>query len=212
MDVAPAGGAQPVNQTGQAVLDATLQVIGERGVRGATTRAIAQAAGVNEVTVFRHFGNKTNLIQSAVNNRFAAVERQAVHYTGDIEADLASLAQGIHAALAALGPVARSVFAELPLDPQLADGIAGPRELFGAVSAMLGRYQREGLLADEPAGSLIPAFIGPILIRVLLFTDNPVAPPGLTAQPFDVRGHVKRFLYGRLATPQADQRPTEVGP
>ena len=45
--------------TATALLDAALLVIGERGVKGATTRLIAERAGVNEVTLFRKFGTKT---------------------------------------------------------------------------------------------------------------------------------------------------------
>jgi AcrR family transcriptional regulator len=187
---------EAVNQTSQAILDATLKVLGQRGIRGATTRAIAHEAGVHEVTLFRHFNNKNNLIQSAINGRFAAVKRDAVQYTGDIEADLVKLAQGLSTAIETIGPVARLIFAELPLNPELAAGIAGPRELFGAVSAMLGRYQQEGSLEPEPPGALIPAFAGPIVMR-LLFTDNPVA-PAETAVAFDAARHVNYFLHGRL--------------
>jgi AcrR family transcriptional regulator len=49
-----------------AILEATLRVFGESGSRGATTRRIAQEAGVNEVTLFRHFGSKEKLLQEAL--------------------------------------------------------------------------------------------------------------------------------------------------
>lgn len=39
-----------------------MQVFAEAGFRGATTRRIAEAAGVNEVTLFRQFKSKTALI------------------------------------------------------------------------------------------------------------------------------------------------------
>lgn len=38
----------------------------ERGFLGATTRRIAQAAGVNEVTLFRRFGSKQALLKEAI--------------------------------------------------------------------------------------------------------------------------------------------------
>ncbi|MDR1711288.1 MAG: TetR/AcrR family transcriptional regulator [Propionibacteriaceae bacterium] len=196
-----------VNQTRQAILDATFQVLAEGGLRGATTRGIAQAAGVNEVTIFRHFGSKNNLITCALNTRFAAVRREAVQYTGDIEADLIRLASNVGAALEAFGPVVRTLFAELPLDPELASGVVGPRELFSAITAMLNRYQQAGLLVNEPGGSLVPAFIGPLFVRFLVM-GHPVAPVELGA-PFDAERHVKRFLYGRLAVPadSGDKEP-----
>lgn len=43
------------------ILRAFLQLVSERGIEATTTRAVAQEAGVNEVTIFRHFGDKANL-------------------------------------------------------------------------------------------------------------------------------------------------------
>lgn len=48
------------------ILRAATQVYSETGFRGATTRQIAQKAGVNEVTLFRHFGSKTALLHEAI--------------------------------------------------------------------------------------------------------------------------------------------------
>jgi AcrR family transcriptional regulator len=48
------------------LLEAALKVFAEHGTRGATTRRIAHAAGVNEVTLFRHFGSKDGLLREAL--------------------------------------------------------------------------------------------------------------------------------------------------
>lgn len=48
------------------ILAAAARVYAEHGFRGATTRRIAEAAGVNEVTLFRTFGSKGALIQAAL--------------------------------------------------------------------------------------------------------------------------------------------------
>ena len=48
------------------ILGAAALVYAELGFRGATTRRIAQVAGVNEVTIFRIFGSKAKLIAEAV--------------------------------------------------------------------------------------------------------------------------------------------------
>ncbi len=47
------------------LLEAAIQVFAESGFRGATTRRIAEAAGVNEVTLFRRFKSKAALIDEA---------------------------------------------------------------------------------------------------------------------------------------------------
>jgi AcrR family transcriptional regulator len=46
--------------------EAALQVYAESGYHGATTRRIAAAAGVNEITLFRHFGSKDVLLRDAL--------------------------------------------------------------------------------------------------------------------------------------------------
>jgi AcrR family transcriptional regulator len=48
------------------LLEAAAVVYARTGFRGATTRLIAQEAGVNEVTLFRHFGSKEALIEEAL--------------------------------------------------------------------------------------------------------------------------------------------------
>jgi AcrR family transcriptional regulator len=45
------------------LLEATLNLISERGYFGATTKDIAQEAGVTEITLFRHFGSKEHLFE-----------------------------------------------------------------------------------------------------------------------------------------------------
>lgn len=49
--------------TKKCLLEATLKLISEKGYRGATTRKIAQEAGVTELTLFRHFGSKEKLFK-----------------------------------------------------------------------------------------------------------------------------------------------------
>jgi AcrR family transcriptional regulator len=48
------------------LLDAAARLYAEAGYRGATTRRIATEAGVNEITLFRHFGSKDVLIREAI--------------------------------------------------------------------------------------------------------------------------------------------------
>lgn len=52
--------------TRSAILNAAVQVFSQHGFRGSTTRRIADAASVNEVTIFRYFGSKEALIQEAI--------------------------------------------------------------------------------------------------------------------------------------------------
>jgi len=55
-------------ETKEKLLQATLKLISEKGYLGATTREIAQEAGVTELTLFRHFGAKEKLFVELLNS------------------------------------------------------------------------------------------------------------------------------------------------
>ncbi|WP_141433138.1 TetR/AcrR family transcriptional regulator [Bacillus sp. 03113] len=82
-------------ETREKILQTALQLFGEKGYAGTSTREIAEGAGVNHLTLFRHFGNKENLFRESVimhktdRDYFPKVEGQ---FSGDIEHDLKILA------------------------------------------------------------------------------------------------------------------------
>lgn len=55
------------------ILDASIALFAERGYRHTTTRMIADSAGVNEVTLFRHFGTKEGIVKAIIQNRSSAI-------------------------------------------------------------------------------------------------------------------------------------------
>jgi len=48
------------------IIRAAIELVDEKGYKGATTRAIAERAEVNEVTLFRNFGNKKGILDAAI--------------------------------------------------------------------------------------------------------------------------------------------------
>ena len=65
-------------QTRQRLLDAAARVFARDGIEGATTREIARAAGVNEVTLFRHFQSKEKLLAAVVQRTLDAQDAALV--------------------------------------------------------------------------------------------------------------------------------------
>jgi AcrR family transcriptional regulator len=55
-----------MKNTSLRILEAAIKIFARDGVSGATTREIARAAKVNEVTLFRHFQNKDELLRQVV--------------------------------------------------------------------------------------------------------------------------------------------------
>lgn len=58
--------ATQLTSTRQKLIDAALQLFSTQGITETTTRQIAELAQVNEVTLFRHFGNKQGLLLAAI--------------------------------------------------------------------------------------------------------------------------------------------------
>lgn len=48
------------------ILDVAIRLFSQKGFRGTTTREIAQAAGVNEAIIFRHFATKSELYSAII--------------------------------------------------------------------------------------------------------------------------------------------------
>ena len=51
------------NSTDEKIIQATFTILQKEGLTKATTKKIAAEAGVNEVTIFRKFQNKNNLVE-----------------------------------------------------------------------------------------------------------------------------------------------------
>jgi AcrR family transcriptional regulator len=68
------------------LLEAAARVYAEAGFRGATTRRIAEEAGVNEVTIFRLFGSKAALLAEAMQT-FGSLEAVGIPALPAVPAD-----------------------------------------------------------------------------------------------------------------------------
>src|SRR5215469_7748101 len=85
--------APAAEETRERILTAAREVIARKGKRGATTREIAEVAGVNEATLFRHFGTKEALIVAVAQHfcGYTALRDVASTLHGEISEDLATL-------------------------------------------------------------------------------------------------------------------------
>jgi AcrR family transcriptional regulator len=79
-----------VGRTRARILEAFLRLAVERGIDSTPTRLVAEEAGVSELTLFRHFGDKATLVRSAI--RHAAPTEQLRAYDPAIDASTPELA------------------------------------------------------------------------------------------------------------------------
>lgn len=103
----------------QRLLEAAARVFAESGFRGATTRRIAEAAGVNEVTLFRLFGSKQQLLCEAMNCLHAEEPRALPETPHDVEGELVAWAESHLEMMRQMRHVIRRTMAEIEEHPEM---------------------------------------------------------------------------------------------
>jgi AcrR family transcriptional regulator len=105
------------NQTRQRLINAALELFAARGVTETTTKQIAEFAEVNEVTLFRQFGNKYGLLLAVIEEAAVFTEMgqrlvQQADQTSSIYQALKDYADACLQALERIPEVVRSVVGE----------------------------------------------------------------------------------------------------
>lgn len=133
------------------LLQAALKVYSTSGIRGATTKRIAQEAGVNEVTLFRHFGSKDALMQEALAWKAEHLLESTLPQTpADPEAELIAFCSGHYKALwesRELIRVCMGEFAEHPDATRLA--CKAPIRVAKDLESYLKRLKASGLASGD---------------------------------------------------------------
>ena len=172
------------------LIGATLTELSRHGYRGATTRAIAARAGVNEVTLFRRFGAKAELGRRALIEATSVLRESVGAATDDVVADLRGIATGFLTFVDGHPGLLARALPEILGGSELAD-IAVPlqTEMAARIIGVFDHHRRASRLIDQAPEDLAKAFLGPIAARSLLAH---ILPPA----PFDVDAHVDAYLYG----------------
>jgi AcrR family transcriptional regulator len=102
----------------QAILDATLRMLGTQGVAGTTIEGVAADAGVGKTTIYRRWPTKADLILAAISN---IVPPGDPPDTGTMAGDMAALAETQRRRLSGSGlsGIVPRVLAESMGDPDL---------------------------------------------------------------------------------------------
>lgn len=140
------------------ILEAARRVYSAFGWRGATTRRIAEAAGVNEVTIFRQFGNKEALLgavmaHSASNNILPPFPTTPENP----EQELKAWAVAHHDRLCGMREMIRQMMGQVGERPDVASCAAhGPQGAAALLREYVVRLRRFGWL-DTGADGTTPA-------------------------------------------------------
>lgn len=153
------------------IFTAAVKEIVERGYSGATTKQIADVAGISEVTLFRKYGSKAELVKLAVSRMVERFEEDAVlEYTGDLKEDLKRVVEIYQASAQQSGAFFYTILTEVSRQPEISEIINGPFGMFRKLGALLKRYQDEGLLKEEEPFHSLASLLGPLMIINLMKT------------------------------------------
>ena len=157
------------------IVEAAARVYAQHGFRGATTRLIAQEAGVNEVTLFRIFGSKSALLDEVIRGMGeAGVCPQLPARPENPERELIEWAESYRQGMSARRSLIRTTMGELEERPDVGGCIArGPMRANGELRAYIERLQRVGFADPSvdvvaPAAMLMGALFGDAMGRDMM--------------------------------------------
>jgi AcrR family transcriptional regulator len=151
------------DETRERILQAAAQVFAREGYARATTRTLAAAAGVNEVTLFRHFGNKQNLFAAVIDEYAASALTTALEaqLTGDYHQDLLTMGRQVMQLMLERGEAVRLMLCEAEHFPEVRETMAqNPRRLREALSTYLQQQMQRGQVRELHAEAAAQAFWG----------------------------------------------------
>lgn len=161
------------------------------GYAGTTTRAVAEGAGVNEVTLFRRYGGKGELVVAALRHRLAAVPLRDVAATEDLRADLLSVVRAYQETFEQVGALFPLLLVEAGRHPELRPALQTANENLQSVAQVLAHHQAGGRLRAEDPLTTTTSLLGPLFVRGLAASVTPEAPS------LDPEDYVEGFLGGR---------------
>ena len=145
----------PKKDARQRLLDASLELFCRRGFDGVSTREIAGKAGVNEVTIFRLFGTKENVLFAILDREAdirSRIQMQWFEPTGDVVADLSRFGGFMHEGMLEKAPIMKLGMTEMSRRPQLWKRISpAPETALELLSRYFKKAARKGLIRKVDA-------------------------------------------------------------
>ncbi|MFX1541628.1 MAG: TetR/AcrR family transcriptional regulator [Promethearchaeota archaeon] len=174
---------------------AVIQTVSENGYTGSTTKEMAAAAGISEVTLFRKYESKEKLVKASISFIIGQVDlKSASQYTGDVHADLTRMVKIYHDFANEYGDFFSVMIFELQRHLDLLDIVNEPFNIVLSFVELIARYQNEGLLVKEHPLLAWASLVSPILIA---FNMKKVVPDS-ELKISDIRDHVTNYLAGRF--------------
>ncbi len=147
---------------------AALDVFSERGYEAATTKEIARRAGVNEVTLYRRFGTKAELIKAALGAELSTSPFGHLTASDDVMADITAIAAAYLETFNSFGAVVMMTMAEVAKTPEFRDALAALMPNLQNAAEIIARHQAAGRITPGNPFSKLLALIAPLAMTGFL--------------------------------------------
>lgn len=141
---------------------AAIELIAVNGYKGVSTKQIAASAGVSEMTLFRQFGNKQNLIEQAIERYHYGMEMSKVFEEGvvwDLSSDLKLISRMYHEVMNRNRPLFLVVLKNDELTDLRSDANSHPRKLLKLLTDYFVEMRQRNKLIEMNAEAQAAAFM-----------------------------------------------------
>jgi AcrR family transcriptional regulator len=190
-----------IKDTKNRILDAALEMFAEKGFKAITTRAIAEKAGVNEVTLFRIFGSKEKLFFSIV-DREATIRMDIIEMkfepTKNMGEDLAVIGNYIVKNMLERASFFKLMVMEVDRYPEIWEHIGTvPLAAISNLSQYFDRAKKKGLVRKDVDSEIMAVSFFSFLFRILVSSAFLGEDRFMKANREDsIRGFAELFVNG----------------
>jgi len=192
------------------ILNAAACVFAQHGFRGSTTRRIADAAGVNEITLFRQFGSKEALIREAMRHMTQSTGLSELPEAPvDPEAELTGWSERFINHLRLQSSIIRKTMGEMDERPEMGENASYvPRKASNDLCLYLTALKRDGIAtqAFDPktaASMLMGSIFADAMGRDMM--------PDVYPQPADKAAHMyTRLLLQAIGVENGSRKTTRT--
>lgn len=186
----------------QRILHAAARVYAQHGWRGATTRRIADEAGVNEVTIFRQFGSKDALLDISM-REYGRLQQDVSLPSEPLQPprELYEWVRAHHTALSGMRDLVRQMMSEAAGRPATANCAAeGPCGAFAQLQQYVVHLRRRGWISTAQSPRPVDVRGAVTMLMGAIFADamNREIMPMMFVDAVDdsLRAYVHTFLRG----------------
>jgi AcrR family transcriptional regulator len=161
-----------IKETKDKILDAALELFAEKGFKSTTTKAIAEKAGLNEVTLFRYFGTKEKIFFDVVDRE--AMVRMSIVSTdlepsGDMVGDLTRIGEKITKNMVENAGFFKLLVMEVHSFPEIWEHIGTvPLAAISKLARYFDKAKKKGLVRVDVDSEIMAVSFFSFLFRILV--------------------------------------------